>query len=188
MQLVEQKTVYQGWGRFLLLKVRLAGGAVVDRQLDDHGDAACVLPYDSRRRVALMARMARPGPMFSGEDPVLLEACAGLIDPGETDDVCARREAMEELGVALARLEPVARAFTSPGVCSEAISLYLAPYEAADRVAAGGGLAGENEEIEVVELPLLALARQADAGEIRDVKTLALVQTLRLRRPDLFVP
>jgi nudix-type nucleoside diphosphatase (YffH/AdpP family) len=186
MQLVEMKTVYQGWGRFLLLTVRLGNGAVVQRQLEDHGVAASVLPYDAARRVALMARMPRPGPMFQGDDAMIMEACAGIVDPGETAEACARREAMEELGVRLTDLEPLGRAYTAPGASSEAISLYLAPYAAADRIAAGGGLAAENEEIEVLELPLAELARQADAGEVRDLKTLALILALRSRRSDLF--
>ncbi len=187
MQLVEQKTVYQGWGRFLLLTVRTDGGALVTRQLEDHGHASCVLAYDPARRVALMARLARAGPMFNGEPPRLLEACAGLIDPGETPEVCARREALEELGVRLTDLEPVSRSYTTPGVCSETIALYLAPYAATDRIGAGGGLAAESEEIEVLELPLAELARQSDAGEVRDLKTLVLILALRLRRPGLFV-
>jgi nudix-type nucleoside diphosphatase (YffH/AdpP family) len=186
MKLVDTKTIYEGWGRFLLLTVRLANGAVVQRQLEDHGSASAVLPYDPARRVALLARMPRPGPMFNGEGLLMLEACAGIIDPGESAEVCARREAMEELGVRLEALEPLGRAYTGPGASSETIALYLAPYTAADRTHAGGGLAAENEEIEVLELPLSELARQVDAGEVRDLKTLALILALRVRRPELF--
>jgi nudix-type nucleoside diphosphatase (YffH/AdpP family) len=186
MQLVGQKTVYQGWGRFLLLTVRLANGAEVQRQLEDHGTASTVLPYDPDRRMALIARLPRAGPLFVGEDPYIMETAAGMIDPGETPEACVRREAMEELGVRLTTLEPLGRAFTAPGVSSEAVSLFLAPYAAADRVAQGGGVEGENEQIEVLELPLAELARQSDAGELRDLKTLALIMALRVRRPELF--
>ena len=56
-----------------------------------------------------------------------------MIDPGEAPEACARREAMEELGVRLETLEPVSRVWSSPGVSSERISLYLAPYGLADR-------------------------------------------------------
>ncbi len=186
MQLVEQKTVYEGWGRFLLLTVRLANGVVTRRQMEDHGQASCVLPYDPARRVALVCRLPRPGPMFNGEDPTILEACAGIIDKGETPDVAARREAMEELGLRVMQLEALGRCYAAPGASSEAISLYLAPYAAADRIEAGGGAEGENEQIEVLELPLADLARLADSGEIRDLKTLAMILALRSRRPELF--
>lgn len=186
MQLVEQKTVYEGWGRFLLLTVRLANGVVTRRQMEDHGQASCVLPYDPAHRVALVCRLPRPGPMFNGEDPTILEACAGIIDKGETPDVAARREAMEELGLRVMQLEALGRCYAAPGASSEAISLYLAPYAAADRIEAGGGAEGENEQIEVLELPLADLARLADSGEIRDLKTLAMILALRSRRPELF--
>ena len=77
-------------------------------------------------------------------------------------------------------------AWSMPGISTERMALYLAPFSAADRVSAGGGLATEHESISVAEVPLAELARLADAGHLADLKTLALVQTLRLRRPDLF--
>ena len=75
---------------------------------------------------------------------------------------------------------------TMPGISTERIHLYLGAYDAADRTGAGGGLDAEEEHITVVEMPLADLAAQADAGQLMDAKTMLLVQTLRLRRPDLF--
>jgi len=186
VRIVERKTIYDGWGRFYLLGIEMDDGTLIQRQLEDHGMAASVLPYDAERRVALLARLPRAGPLFRNEDPRVMETAAGIIDPGETPEISVRREALEELGVRLSDIEFVARSWCAPGVSSEVVSLYLAPYAAADRIASGGGLEGENEDIEVLELPLAALARQADAGEVRDMKTLALILTLRLRRPELF--
>jgi hypothetical protein len=73
-----------------------------------------------------------------------------------------------------------------PGISTERMDLFLGSYTAADRVSAGGGLATEHEEIEVIELPLADLVALVEAGEDMDMKVLALVQTLRLRRPELF--
>ncbi len=73
-----------------------------------------------------------------------------------------------------------------PGVSTERLHLFLAPYRAADRTGEGGGLAEEHENIVVVETALGDLAGMADRGEIEDLKTLALVQSLRLRHPALF--
>jgi hypothetical protein len=64
--------------------------------------------------------------------------------------------------------------------------LYLAPYSRDDRVAQGGGAKGEHENITVLELPLHELAAMANSGALADMKTFALLQTLRLRRPELF--
>ena len=135
----------------------------------------------------MLARQLRTGPLFAGAaDPLLLEAPAGLIDPGETSADCARREALEEVGVRLDAVDAVASAFSCPGVSTERLFLFLGAYQASDRVEAGGGLAVEHEAIEVVEVELSDLARMAEAGEVEDLKTLHLILCLRLRRPDLF--
>ena len=186
MRLLERKLIYSGWGRFLLLKVAFGDGRTAERQIEDHGEAAAVLPYDAARRMALVCRQPRVGPLYSGFEPHLVEAAAGMIDRGEEPAATAVREALEELGVRLASIEPVAAAWSMPAVSSERIHLFLAPYAAADRVAAGGGLAEEGEEIEVLERPLQALLQDADAGRLTDLKTLALVWALARRRPDLF--
>lgn len=186
MRLLDSKTIYSGWGRFLLIKVRLGDGRAAERQIEDHGEASAVLPYDAARKTALLVRQPRIGPLYGGFEPHLVEAAAGMIDPGEAPDATAVREAFEELGVRLPKLEPVAAAWSMPAVSSERIHLYLAPYGEGDRVAAGGGMAEEGEEIEVLELPLRELLDQADNGTLQDLKTLALVWALARRRPELF--
>jgi nudix-type nucleoside diphosphatase (YffH/AdpP family) len=145
-----------------------------------------VLPFDAARRVALVCRQPRVGPLYSGFEPHLVEAAAGMIDPGEAPAATAVREAHEELGVRLAAVEPVAAAWSMPAVSSERIHLFLASYPAADRVGDGGGVADEGEDIEVIERPLKALLQEADAGTLTDLKTLALVWALARRRPELF--
>ena len=91
---------------------------------------------------------------------------------------------MEEVGVRLASLDLVSSAWSMPGISAERMDLFLGVYAAADRTGVGGGI--DDEGIEVVEMPLSELAAMADAGTLNDMKTLVLVQTLRLRRPELF--
>jgi nudix-type nucleoside diphosphatase (YffH/AdpP family) len=124
--------------------------------------------------------------LYAGEDEYLFEAPAGMIDAEETPEAAIRREALEEAGLRLGDLEPIATVWPSPGVSAERSSLFLARYGAGDRVGAGGGLAGEHEAISVLEAPLAQLAAMADGGRLTDLKTLALVLALRLRRPELF--
>ncbi|TNC16438.1 NUDIX hydrolase [Methylobacterium terricola] len=160
-------------------------GSRIGREIEDHGPAVAVLPYDPDRRVALLVRQFRTPPCFVDGTPSLLEVPAGLR---EEDDpmACARREAFEEVGLRLSQLEPAGRVWSLPGLSTERMDLFLAPYRVTDREGAGGGLAEENESIEVVEVALSDLAALADRGAVTDLKTLCLTQTLRLRHPDLF--
>ncbi len=181
-------TVYEGWGR--LLKVDVASpqdGRRFTREVEDHGDAVAVLAYDPGRKTALLVRQLRVPMLLTAGEPDGLEAIAGLLDGDEPAD-CARREADEEAGLALSVLDPVAVIWSMPGISTERIHLFLGSYSAPDRRGSGGGLAAENENITVSEMPLSALASMADEGRLQDAKTMLLVQTLRLRRPDLFAP
>lgn len=181
------ETLYKGW--LTLLKVNLKlGSDRFDREIEHHGEGATVLPYDPRRRVALTVRLPRAPLLVRGETELLIEAPAGLIEEGEDPGECVRREALEEAGVQLGPLEPLGAIWTMPGVSTERMHMFLAPYGPADRIAAGGGVPGENENITVTEMPLADLARLADANALPDIRTLVLVQSLRLRHPDLFGP
>ena len=176
--------VYRGWSNFSLVKIRLTDGAVVERCVVDHGDAACVLPYDPDRRVALLVGQVRAAVTYRREAG-FPEAPAGLIDVGEAPDAAARREAEEETGLKLRALEPLGRFWSSPGSSTETSWLYLAEYAAADRIGQGGGT-DDDEDIEVVEIPLAELAARARSGQLNDLKLAVLALSLMTRRPELF--
>lgn len=180
-------TVYRGWAKYLIASVRLPTGEVVRREIEDHGPAVAVLPYDPERKVALLVRQVRAPVLLAADEAELTEAIAGMVEQGTPED-CARREAHEEAGLDLKELEQVGSQWTTPGCSTERMALYLAAYTRADRTGEGGGLADEHEHITLVEVPLSDLAREADAGDMADMKTFALLQTLRLRRPELFQP
>jgi hypothetical protein len=80
----------------------------------------------------------------------------------------------------------VVTAWSTPGITTERLHLFLAPYTSADRVEEGGGLAEEHEDIEVLEIGLDELMPMLEQGAITDMKTLVLIQALQLRRPELF--
>jgi nudix-type nucleoside diphosphatase (YffH/AdpP family) len=184
-QILDRRVAYTGYLNVATLRVKLSDGAIVSRDIESHGDAAAVLPYDMKRRCALVARLFR-APVFSVTcEESLEEACAGMIEK-ESDEDTARREAQEELGVRLHVLERIARVWSSPGVSTERQALFLAPYVQADRISQGGGVAEEHENIAVLERPLVALALDVDQGVIADIKLVTLVFALRLRRPELF--
>jgi nudix-type nucleoside diphosphatase (YffH/AdpP family) len=186
MRIRESKLLFDGWTRFLTLEVESPDGHRMTRAVLDHGESACVLPYDLDRRVALLVRQQRVPQLYLGQHEPSLEAIAGRLEPDETAEESIRREAEEEAGLRLGALEHVATCWVSPGVSTERFNLYLSAYSPADRIGAGGGRADELESIEVKELPLSELKRRADEAAIEDAKTLLLIQALRLRLPDLF--
>ena len=184
-EILSTRALYEGWTSLRLVRVRLDSGEVVNREVEDHGDAVAVLPYDPVRRTVMLVRILRTPALLRADRATLLECPAGLL---EEDDpaAAARREASEEVGLALGNVEHVGRVWTSPGISAERMDLYLAAYSAADRVNAGGGVASEHEAIEVAELGLDVVWAMVERGELDDMKTLALMQALRLRRPELF--
>ncbi|MBY0299292.1 MAG: NUDIX hydrolase [Methylobacterium sp.] len=184
-QIRRTRILHEGWGRYLVADVRMPDGTEFTREIEDHGRAVAVLPYDPERRTALLIRQFRAPPCLVDGTTDMLEAPAGCLDEDDPQ-ACARREAFEEVGVRLSALESVGQVFSMPGISTERMDLYLAPYTARDREGEGGGLASEHENITVVELSLAGLAQAAESGGIRDLKTLLLVQTLRLRHPGLF--
>lgn len=183
---IEQMALqHQRWSRLFVATIRLPDGQTVQRDVEDHGQAVAVLPFDPQRRTALLVRQFRAPPFYAAGEAEMLELPAGRLDEDDPS-VGARREAFEEIGLRLGTLEPVMTAWTMPALSTERVHLFLAPYHVDDRVAKGGGLADEHEDIAVTELPLADLAAMADHGSLTELKLFALVQTLRLRRPELF--
>jgi nudix-type nucleoside diphosphatase (YffH/AdpP family) len=181
----ETLTLYSGWTKIIGVTLRLENGETVKREVEDHGHAVGVLPYDETRRTALLVNLPRAPVLYEGEDEPVLEPAAGLIDEEDAEQA-VRREAIEELGVLLSRLEHVARVWTAPGISTERMDLFLAPYQEGDRISPGGGAEGENEHITVIEMPLRELWARAETGALTDMKTFALVHALRARHPHLF--
>ena len=184
-KIADSTRIYTGWTSLDRIALVMPDGAVVERHIEDHGGAVALLPYDPDRRTALLVSMPR-APVVRIGDPDLLEAIAGSLESDEDPEACACREALEEAGLDLDSLELVGRVWSMPGLSTERISLYLAPYSQASRIEAGGGAAGEHENIAVHEVPLAELWRSAAAGGLPDLKTLALLQALRIRSPALF--
>lgn len=187
--IADRRTVYDAWVTLevVVLDTTVRGEPVrFKREVHDHGNGAAVLVYDPAARTGILVRQIRPAALVADGSGLLLEAMAGIVDAGESPEDAARREAEEEAGVTIGAMEFVGAPFSTPGSVTERVWLYLAPLES--RLAQDvGGLAEEHEEIEVLEIPLATLAALADAGEIRDMKTFILVETLRRRQPGLFV-
>jgi len=183
---VKLERTHKRWSTMSIATIRMPDGTTVLRDVEDHGCAAAVLPYDPERKTALLVAQLRAAELIAVGATESLEAIAGLVEGDDDAAATARREALEEGGLRLGALEHVATAWSMPGVSTERMALYLAEYRAEDRVGDGGGIAHESEEVRVVEMHLNELAALMAGDGFVDMKTLALVQALRLRRPDLF--
>jgi nudix-type nucleoside diphosphatase (YffH/AdpP family) len=184
-QIINTTTLYDGWIKVLRVRLRLNPGEEVERDVEDHGRGIAVLPYDPVRRVALLVRLPRAPVLLAGEKAELLEVPAGYVEESEPAET-ARRELYEETGLKVSRVDHVGQVWISPGISTDRLDLYLAPYSIGDRVSPGGGAEGEHEKITVVEVPLAELWTSALSKEIADMKTLALVMMLHAQKPELF--
>jgi GDP-mannose pyrophosphatase NudK len=150
------------------------------REAYDRGNGATVLLHNPATDHVVLTRQFRLPTYVNGNPTgMLIEACAGLLDDEHPDDAI-RREVQEETGYQLAAVERVLEAYMSPGSVTERLFFYLAEYSAATARQAGGGV--EEEEIEVLELPLAQALHMVATGEIQDGKTIILLQHLRLRQ------
>jgi nudix-type nucleoside diphosphatase (YffH/AdpP family) len=178
-RIVARRPVFKGWSTFDVVTVEAtdAEGMAyrIDRELIDHGEASAVLIVERQRSVAILVRQWRAGLIAAGVDPFLLEVCAGLIDPGETPEQAAKREAEEETGVKIGSMRKIGVVAPSAGTLTERIHLFIAEVSSA-RVADTWAGHDDGEHIEVVELPLAELFEMVRRGEIVDAKTLILVQ------------
>ncbi len=145
------------------------------RETVDHGHGAAVLLYDLARRTVVLVRQFRYAVLVGGHDELLIEVPAGLLDAASPED-CIRAEAEQEVGLRVRRPRAVFDAFMSPGSLTERVYCFVAEYDASDRVAAGGGLEHEGEDIEVLELPFDEAMAMVGDGRVRDAKTIMLLQ------------
>lgn len=173
------------WGRLtsFTMDYRRGDGTVqrLEREVYDHGNAAALLLHDPRHDRVLLVRQFRYPALLNGDQPDLLEVCAGLLD-GEDPLVAAAREALEESGHEPRNIRHVCDAYMSPGSLTEKVSLYIGDYDETTLRHAGGGLAHEGEEIELVDLDFAEALAMTRDGRIIDAKTILLLQHLALER------
>ncbi len=172
--------------RYRLRHALFRGGmsAPLTRELFERGHAVAVLPYDPQADAVVLIEQFRVGALGRAAGPWLLEIVAGVIDGDETPEAVARREAFEEAGVRLGRLERICRFYVSPGGTSESIHLFCGEVDAP---AAGGvhGLAEEGEDIRVFTEPADAALARLARGEIDSASPVIALQWLTLNRTRL---
>jgi GDP-mannose pyrophosphatase NudK len=150
------------------------------REAYDRGNGATILLYNKEQNTVILTRQFRLPSFVNGNtDGMLIEACAGLLDKDNPED-CIRRETEEETGYKIAEVRKIFEAYMSPGSVTEMLYFFIAEYFQSMKVNEGGGVEHEEENIEVLELPFQKALYMIDSGEIKDAKTIMLLQYIKL--------
>ncbi len=197
VQILEHEIPFQGYYRMETFRLRhrlFAGGwsEPMHREMLERGHAVGVVLYDPDLDTLVLIEQFRIGAFAAcqtpwlpeGSSPWLVEIVAGIIDEGETPEAVAKREAVEEAGCEITKLEFVCRFLVTPGVSSEMILLYVGRIDASN---VGGihGLDHEHEDIRVIAAPVPEVFRWLDQGRIINATALVGLQWFRANHEDL---
>jgi GDP-mannose pyrophosphatase NudK len=150
-----------------------------NREAYDRGNGATILLYNKELKTVILTKQFRLPTYINGnEDGMLIETCAGLLDADNAEDAI-RRETEEETGFTLKEVKKVYEAYMSPGSVTEILFFFIAEYSRDMKTSAGGGV-DDHEDIEVLELPFDKAYNMISTGEIKDGKTIMLLQHLKL--------
>ena len=153
------------------------------------GRAAAVLPYDPQADAVVLIEQFRLPAAVAGLDPVLVELPAGLCDEGEAPEATARREMMEEMGLAVGTLRRIGGFLLTPGGADEVCELYAghvrAPAADADGIAGHAGMVDEHEDIRVRVWPAGRAIEAALNGRMTNSVTMIGLLWLAARREEL---
>jgi GDP-mannose pyrophosphatase NudK len=152
------------------------------REAYDRGNGAAILLYNTEENTVILTRQFRLPTYINGnKSGMMVEACAGLLDH-DSPETCIRKEIKEETGYELKHLKKIFEAYMSPGSLTEIIHFFIGAYTESMKTSNGGGLEDEQESIEVLELPFLSAVEMVASGEIKDAKTIMLIQHMQLQQ------
>jgi nudix-type nucleoside diphosphatase (YffH/AdpP family) len=184
--ILEDKTLWKGWShlRGITFDFFREGRAPhrLSWEVFERRNASAILLHNIERDTVTLVRQLRIAAHLSGDHAYLLEAPAGFIDQGETPLQAALREAHEETGYRIEKATAAFAAYMSPGSVTEKLHGFYAEVTDAQRVADGGGLDDEQEDLEVIELIFPEALDMVEAGEIVDAKTIMLLQWAALKK------
>jgi GDP-mannose pyrophosphatase NudK len=152
-----------------------------NREAYDRGNGATILLFNKEKKTVILTKQFRLPTYVNGNpDGMLIETCAGLLDQDNAED-CIRKETEEETGFTIRDVKKVFEAYMSPGSVTEILYFFIAEYSKEMQTSEGGGLDG-HEDIEVLELSFDHAWRMLETGEIKDGKTIMLLQYLKLHK------
>ncbi len=146
------------------------------RESYDRGNGAAILLYNTdKNSVVLIRQLRMPTYLNGNETGMIIEVCAGLLD-GDDPKTCIIKETEEETGYRIQNVKKIFESYMSPGAVTEIIHFFIGEYDQAMKVSYGGGLDSEHEDIEILELDFQQALKMIASGEIKDAKTIMLLQ------------
>lgn len=185
VKILQSEVLSDNWYvlRKITFKYKLKDGTWQEqtREAYDRGNGATILLYNKSQKTVILTKQFRLPTFVNGNpDGMLIEACAGLLDKDNPED-CIRRETEEETGYKIGDVKRVFELYMSPGSVTEILYFFVAEYSRDMKVNEGGGAEHEHENIEVLELPFEKAITMMNNGEIKDAKTVILLQYLKLQ-------
>jgi len=152
----------------------------VSREAYDRGNGATILLYNTELKTVILTRQFRLPTFINGnETGMLIESCAGLLDNEHPED-CIKRETEEETGYKVTAVKKIFEAYMSPGSVTEIVHFFIAAYTRTMKTGDGGGVVEESENIEVLEINMDKAYHMISTGEIKDAKTIMLLQYMKI--------
>ena len=150
------------------------------REVYDRGNGAAILLYNTAQKTVILTRQFRlPTYLNGNETGMMIEVCAGLLDEDHPEQ-CIIRETEEETGYRLTTVRKVMETYPSPGAVTEILYLFVGEYDQSMKVSEGGGLAHEEENIDVLEMTFEEAYAMIESGKIQDAKTILLLQYAKI--------
>jgi GDP-mannose pyrophosphatase NudK len=184
VKILEKTILSQNWYKLYKYKFELTDKKgnkyIQEREAYDRGNGATILLYNKQNKTVILTSQFRlPSYVNGNAKGTLIEACAGLLDQDNPED-CIRRETEEETGYRISKVEKIYEAYMSPGSVTEILYFFIGEYSKDQKVNEGGGVDDEQENIDVLELKFADAWNMIKTGEIKDAKTIMLLQYAKL--------
>ena len=188
IEIVSKETLFQGFFRMVKYRFKhklFQGGwsEPIERELFERGHAAALLPYDAVRDQVVIIEQIRVGTLEQ-QRPWQLEIVAGIIDRDESAVEVVRREAVEEAGVDIGRIESVTSYYPSAGGCSEKLDVYVGEVDSSQATGIHG-LDYEGEDIKVHVMSREQAYQMVKDGVIENGASIIALQWLELNYENL---
>jgi GDP-mannose pyrophosphatase NudK len=185
IKIINQETLSANWYKLYKytysITARNGEELTQSREAYDRGNGATILLYNKALHTVILTRQFRLPTFVNGnKSGMLIEACAGLLDLDNPED-CIRRETEEETGYRISQVRKIFDVYMSPGSVTEILHFFVGEYTNDQKVHEGGGV-DEDENIEVLELDFDKAYGMIQAGEVRDAKTIMLLQYAKINQ------